>query len=85
MKYALHEIKETNTKNTAISDYLEGLNELIQEFVDNKHKPHVQNIHEDTAELTLVKIANHVTFSILDLETGDCISGYAVAEKKRVR
>ena len=77
-QYALHNIKETNTRNTAMFDYLNGLGERIQDFVDNKYKPHIQNIHDDTAELTLVKIANHVTFSILDLETGDVISGYAV-------
>lgn len=77
-QYALHNIKETNTKNTAMFDYLIGLSEHIQEFVDNKYKPHIQNIHDDMAELTLVKVAKHVTFSILDLETGDIISGYAV-------
>ena len=77
-QYALHNIKETNTKNTAMFDYLKGIGERIQGFVDNKYKPHIQNIHDDMAELTLVKIANHVTFSILDLETGDVISGYAV-------
>ena len=79
MKFNLYNTQESNPNNTKTHDLIVGMADLMQDFLLNSRRQ--KTYYEPVAEYSFEKIGRHISFTVVDLQTEDRITGFAMLAK----